>query len=542
MVRFIFITGGVISSLGKGLTASCLAALLQDRGFSVKTRKLDPYLNVDAGTMNPLQHGEVFVTNDGTETDLDLGHYERFTDLDASRDDITTSGSLYLKLLDKERKGDYLGNTVQVIPHFTNLIKEFILNNTESYDFILYEIGGTIGDIEGQPFIEAIRQLGLELPKRHVMYIHMTVIPYIKASREMKTKPTQHSVKALCSVGIQPDILVCRSEKPISLEERKKIALFCNIHSEEQIIPAIDTDCIYKLPIALHENNLDQQVLSFFNMNNTKPNLDRWYNIIKSVEESYESITVALIGKYTQLEDSYKSLLEALDHAAIYHKVKLKIRWVSAKNSTQQGLIDLLQNVDAILIPGGFGHFGIDIKILAIQYARENNIPILGICMGMQLMVVESARNLLNLTEANSTEYSPQTPDPVISLVTEWNQDAIKHIRTENSDLGASMRLGAYECCLKNDSFIRKIYDTPIVYERHRHRYEVNTQYREPLEKIGLIFSGTSKNEGLIEVIEYQKHPWFIGTQFHPELKSRPFKAHPLFKSFIAAAITFHGK
>jgi len=534
--RFIFITGGVVSSLGKGLASASLAALLQERGYSVRLRKLDPYLNVDPGTMSPTQHGEVFVTEDGAEADLDLGHYERFTNVNSKKGDNVTSGKIYSNLIAKERRGDYLGGTVQVIPHVTNLIKEFILDDTSNTDFILCEIGGTVGDIEGLPFFEAIRQLGNELGQRAI-FIHLTLVPYLAAAKELKTKPTQHSVKELRSIGIQPNILLCRSEIEIPLSERKKIGLFCNIQ-EEAVIQALDTDTIYRVPINYHNENLDTQVLKYFNLEYSDDlNLGNWQEIVDSVLNPEKEITVAVVGKYTSLTDAYKSILEALDHAAIHNKIKVNVKWVNSRTFTEENLENEFGSADAILIPGGFGEGGAEGKIAAAKYAREKKIPYLGICFGMQMAVLDTAANVANIKDASSSEFG-KYENPIVGLMTEWEHDSDgKQIRSNSSDLGGTMRLGAYECHIKEGSLAHKVYGSTTISERHRHRYEVNIHYKEQLEEAGLIISGISPDGELPEIVELKDHPWFIGVQFHPEFKSRPFAPHPLFRSFVEATI-----
>ncbi len=539
--RFIFITGGVVSSLGKGLAAASLGALLQARGYTARLRKLDPYLNVDPGTMSPTQHGEVFVTEDGAETDLDLGHYERFTNVDARKGDNVTTGQIYSKLLAKERRGDYLGGTVQVIPHITDLIKEFVLRDTEDSDFVLCEIGGTVGDIEGLPFFEAIRQLGYELGSERALFIHLTLVPYIAAAKELKTKPTQHSVKELQSIGIRPNILLCRAEHPIPASERKKIALFCNIR-EEAVIPALDTDTIYRVPINYHEEGLDAQVLQSFNLPHEKtPDLNVWENIVTRVRNPKAEVTIAIVGKYTSLKDSYKSITESLNHAGIANDVTVNIRWVNARNLDKGAVEKQLGGADAILVPGGFGEGGREGKMLAARFARENAIPYLGICFGMQLAVIEAARSLGALPDASSSEFG-ECDEPLIGLMTEWTKGSKKETRSADDDLGGTMRLGAYPCVLTPDSLAHSIYDTKEISERHRHRYEVNVHYKDALEKVGLIFSGLSPDGLLPEIVEYKDHPWFIGVQFHPEFKSRPFAPHPLFASFVKAALAHNKK
>ncbi|HEX7075033.1 MAG TPA: CTP synthase [Hyphomicrobiaceae bacterium] len=536
MQRYIFITGGVVSSLGKGLASAALGALLQARGYSVRLRKLDPYLNVDPGTMSPYQHGEVFVTDDGAETDLDLGHYERFTGVPAKRTDNITTGRIYQDILAKERRGDYLGATVQVIPHVTDAIKEFITSGNEGIDFVLVEIGGTVGDIEGLPFFEAIRQLGNELPRGSVVYIHLTLLPYIPSAGELKTKPTQHSVKELRSIGIQPDILLCRSDRPIPRSERKKIALFCNVR-EEAVIQALDVSSIYDVPLAYHSQGFDREVLAAFGMNDApKPDLTRWEAISDAIANPEGEVTIAVVGKYTELKDAYKSLIEALVHGGIANKVRVNIDWIESEIFEREDPALFLEDVHGILVPGGFGERGAEGKILAARFARERKVPYFGICFGMQMACIEAARNLAGIPEASSTEFGP-TSEPVVGLMTEWMRGDQREKRNAGGDLGGTMRLGAYEAHLKGNSRIAATYGTTIISERHRHRYEVNPKYRERLEEAGLIISGMSPDGLLPETIEYPDHPWFIGVQFHPELKSRPFDPHPLFKGFIAAAI-----
>lgn len=520
--KFIFITGGVVSSLGKGLASASLGALLQARGYSVRLRKLDPYLNVDPGTMSPTQHGEVFVTEDGAETDLDLGHYERFTGVDARKGDNITTGKIYSTLLKKERRGDYLGGTVQVIPHVTNLIKDFVLNNTDDTDFILCEIGGTIGDIEGLPFYEAIRQIGYELGKERTMFIHLTLVPYIAAAGELKTKPTQHSVKELRSIGIQPDLLLCRAERPIPVNERKKIALFCNLKAEN-VIPAIDVRNIYQVPVDYHKNGLDTQVVAHFGLDSeVELDLTNWQEIVEKTNAPKPEITVALVGKYNELSDAYKSLLEALDHGGLANEVKVKVKWLDASSADE---IDF-EGVDAVLVPGGFGERGARGKIEAIRIAREQKIPFFGICFGMQMAVIEFAQNIAGISGASTSEFG-ECEVPIVGLMSEW---------TKGGELGGTMRLGAYDAKLNAGSKAAEIYGSTEVSERHRHRYEVNSNYREQLESKGMIFSGMSPDGLLPEVVEIPDHPWFVAVQFHPELKSRPFEPHPLFVSFIDAA------
>ena len=535
MTKFIFITGGVTSSLGKGLASASLAALLQSRNLKVHLKKLDPYLNIDPGTMSPYQHGEVFVTDDGAETDLDLGHYERFTGIPTRRNDNITSGKIYSNVLLKERKGDYLGNTVQIIPHVTNEIKEFILNNTKNDDVVLCEIGGTVGDIEGLPFLEAIRQLRNDLGKENTLFIHLTLVPYLESSREFKTKPTQHSVKEVLGLGIQPDILLCRCEKTLPEESRRKIALFCNVNYNS-VIPAENVNNIYKVPRNLHKYGLDKEVCNFFNLKTKKPDLKKWELIEKRISSPEGEVTIGLVGKYNTLEDSYKSLVEALIHGSISNNVKLNIEWLDSEIFEKKIKIDTLNRINGILIPGGFGIRGIQGKINAANYARLNNVPYFGICLGMQIAVIEVARNLLGLKKADSTEFA-KTKDPVIGIMTEWVKKN-KTVKTSaNGNMGGTMRLGAYECLLKKKSKIFDIYKRSKISERHRHRYEVNLNYLKKLEKCGLKFSGISPDGSLPEILELENHPWFIGVQFHPELKSKPFDPHPLFVSFIKAAV-----
>jgi CTP synthase len=536
MARYIFITGGVVSSLGKGLASAALGALLQARGYKVRLRKLDPYLNVDPGTMSPYQHGEVFVTDDGAETDLDLGHYERFTGRPASRTDNITTGRIYQDILAKERRGDYLGATIQVIPHVTNAIKEFIRDGNEGFDFVLCEIGGTVGDIEGLPFFEAIRQLGNELPRHHAIYIHLTLLPFIPSAGELKTKPTQHSVKELRSIGIQPDILLCRSDREIPPEERRKLSLFCNVR-ESAVIEARDVDNIYAVPEAYHAAGLDTEVLDAFGIDPSRsPDLERWRLINERVRNPDGDVTIAVVGKYTGLKDAYKSLVEALSHGGIANKVRVNLDWIESEIFEGEDPTPFLEHVHGILVPGGFGQRGAEGKIRAARFARERKVPYFGICFGMQMAVIEAARNLLGVAEANSTEFAP-TPEPVVGLMTEWVKGNELQTRGEGGDLGGTMRLGAYPAHLARSSRIAEIYGTTEISERHRHRYEVNTRYKGSLEQQGMRFSGMSPDGILPETIEYPDHPWFIGVQFHPELKSRPFAPHPLFSSFIEAAV-----
>ena len=535
MTKYIFITGGVSSSLGKGLASAALGSLLQARNYKVHLKKLDPYLNIDPGTMSPVQHGEVFVTDDGAETDLDLGHYERFTGVPCRKDDNLTSGKIFSTVITKERRGDYLGATVQIIPHVTNEIKEFVLKNTKLDDFVLCEIGGTVGDIEGLPFLEAIRQLRNDLGKEKTMFIHLTLVPFLKSSGELKTKPTQHSVKELLGLGIQPDILLCRCEKEIPDDSKKKIALFCNIQ-ENAVITAMDVNNIYSVPRNLHKEGLDNEVCNFYKLKTKKPDLKKWQLIEKKIRNPDGNITIGLVGKYNTLTDSYKSLIEALTHGSISNNVKLNIKWLNSELFTKKNNLNGLSNVDGILIPGGFGTRGIDGKINAACFARKNKIPFLGICLGMQIAIIEAARNLANLKDANSTEFS-KTKNPVIGIMTEWNKKNKKITRKLNGNMGGTMRLGAYDCNLKKNSRIYHIYKKTKISERHRHRYEINLNYRKKLEKYGLDFSGMSPDGKLPEIVELKSHPWYIGVQFHPELKSRPFDPHPLFVSFIKAAV-----
>jgi CTP synthase len=537
MARYIFITGGVVSSLGKGLASAALGALLQARGYKVRLRKLDPYLNVDPGTMSPYQHGEVFVTDDGAETDLDLGHYERFTGRPATRQDNITTGRIYQEILAKERRGDYLGATIQVVPHVTNAIKDFIREGNEGYDFVLCEIGGTVGDIEGLPFFEAIRQLGNELPRNHGIYIHLTLLPFITGAGELKTKPTQHSVKELRSIGIQPDILLCRSDRPIPKEERRKLGLFCNVR-ESAVIEALDADSIYAVPEAYHEAGLDREVLAAFGIESKgEPDLARWRLINERIRNPEGNVTIAIVGKYTGLKDAYKSLIEALSHGGIANKVRVNLDWIESEVFEREDPTPFLEHVNGILVPGGFGQRGTEGKIKAAQFARERQVPYFGICFGMQMAVIEAARNLCGIEEANSTEFGA-TRDPVVGLMTEWMKGNELQTRGMDGDLGGTMRLGAYPAMLTRGSQVSQIYGGATeISERHRHRYEVNTGYRDRLEQHGMRFSGMSPDGLLPEMIEYEDHPWFIGVQFHPELKSRPFEPHPLFSSFIGAAV-----
>ena len=538
MTRFIFITGGVVSSLGKGLASAALGALLQARGFRVRLRKLDPYLNVDPGTMSPYQHGEVYVTDDGAETDLDLGHYERFTGVASRQSDNITTGRIYSNVIAKERRGDYLGGTVQVIPHVTDAIKEFIRADCGDADFLLCEIGGTVGDIESLPFLEAIRQLGNELGKERTLFVHLTLVPWIPSAGELKTKPTQHSVKELQSVGIQPDILLCRSEREIPIGSRKKIALFCNIR-EEAVIPALDASSIYEVPIQYHEQGFDREVLRHFGLEGrTKPNLSRWTEIMRRIHAPEGEVQIAVVGKYTNLLDAYKSLAEALTHGGIANNVRVKLNWLESEQF-ENGAIDFeaLAGAHAILVPGGFGERGAEGKIRAVRYAREKKVPYFGICFGMQMAVIEAARNLSGIKEASTTEFGP-TSEPVVGLLTEWVRGNALERRSIGDNLGGTMRLGAYDALLKPGSRVSEIYGgASHIKERHRHRYEVNINYKDRLEKQGLLFSGMSPDGQLPEIVEIPDHPWFVGVQFHPELKSKPFDPHPLFTSFVKAAV-----
>ena len=538
MARYVFITGGVVSSLGKGLASAALGALLQARGYKVRLRKLDPYLNVDPGTMSPYQHGECFVTDDGAETDLDLGHYERFTGRPANQADNITTGRIYQDIIAKERRGDYLGATVQVIPHVTNAIKEFVLDGNEEYDFVLCEIGGTVGDIEGLPFFESIRQLGNDLPRGGCIYVHLTLMPWIWASGELKTKPTQHSVKELRSIGIQPDILLVRADREIPEEERRKLSLFCNVR-ETAVIQALDAKSIYDVPMTYHKEGLDQEVLNAFGIDPApKPNMAVWEEISQKIHNPEGEVNIAIVGKYTVLKDAYKSLIEALYHGGIANEVKVNLSWVESEIFEKEDPTSYLQNVDGILVPGGFGERGAEGKIAAVTYARENKIPYFGICFGMQMACIEAARNLAGIKNATSTEFDEKAKEPVVGLMTEWLKGNQLEKREAAGDLGGTMRLGAYPHPLNEGTLISEIYGSTHVSERHRHRYEVNISYKDRLEEAGLVFSGMSPDGLLPETIEYPQdvHPWFIGVQYHPELKSRPFDPHPLFASFIEAA------
>jgi CTP synthase len=535
MARYIFITGGVVSSLGKGLASAVLGALLQARGYTVRLRKLDPYLNIDPGTMSPYQHGEVFVTDDGAETDLDLGHYERFTGRPATRQDNVTTGRIYQDIINKERRGDYLGATIQVIPHVTNAIKAFALEGNENVDFVLIEIGGTVGDIEGLPFFEAIRQIKNDLPLHHCIYVHLTLLPFIPSAGELKTKPTQHSVKELRSIGIQPDILLCRTDREIPREERRKLGLFCNVR-EQAVIEARDAANIYDVPRAYHAAGLDAQVLAAFGIEPApKPDMSRWNAVTQRINNPEGEVTIAVVGKYTEMKDAYKSLIEALAHGGLANLVKVNLDWIESEIFESGDPAARLEHVHGILVPGGFGQRGAEGKILAARFARERGVPYFGICFGMQMAVIEAARALAGVDKANSTEFGP-CDQPVVGLMTEWLRGNALEKRRADGDLGGTMRLGAFPALLKSGSRIAEIYGATEISERHRHRYEVNFTYRERLEAKGLVFAGTSPDGLLPETVEIPEHPWFIGVQYHPELKSRPFEPHPLFASFIAAA------
>ena len=536
MTRFVFITGGVVSSLGKGLAAAALGSLLQLRGYRVRLRKLDPYLNVDPGTMSPYQHGEVFVTDDGAETDLDLGHYERFTGVPAKAADSVSAGRIYWEVLSRERRGDYLGGTVQVIPHVTNAIKEFIVRDTADADIVICEIGGTVGDIEGLPFLEAIRQFGLERERGTVAFMHVTLVPYIASARELKTKPTQHSVRELRGIGIQPDILVCRSEHPIPADAKRKIALQCSVR-EEAVIAALDASSIYEVPIAYHQEGLDRILLSVLGLpEEPLPDLSTWRHIVSCVQRPEGEVTIAIVGKYTGLLDAYKSLNEALIHGGIANNVRVNLRWIDAEEFGRADTSDVLHGVSAVLVPGGFGERGTEGKIAAVTYARTRRLPFLGICFGMQLACIEAARVLGGINGASSTEFGP-CADPVVGLLTEWDKEGAVERREEGGAMGGTMRLGAYPCEVEEGSLLHGVYRSSEISERHRHRYEVNINYKPALERAGLRFSGMSPDGRLPEMIELPGHPWFVGVQFHPELKSRPFAPHPLFAAFVAAAL-----
>jgi len=539
--KFIFITGGVLSSLGKGLAAASIGALLECRGLTVTFQKLDPYINVDPGTMNPFQHGEVFVTDDGAETDLDMGHYERYTDAVMAQVNNYTSGRIYYSVISKERRGEYLGGTVQVIPHITDEIKAAVLQLDGSVDIAIIEIGGTIGDIEGLPFVEAIRQLRGDLGREYSLFIHLTLVPYIKAAGEVKTKPTQHSVRELRADGIQPDILVCRTEVPLSSELKAKIALFCNV-PKDAVITAIDVDTIYEVPLHFHEEGLDSKILELLNVWTGQPNIAPWQKLVHDLKNPKRTVTIAVTGKYVDLTESYKSLHEALIHGGVANQAKVELRYLSAEELETGDPAELLEGCDGILVPGGFGKRGAEGKINAITFARENKVPFFGICLGMQLAVVEYSRSVVEIKTANSSELDPQTKDPVIYLCKEWfdyRNDKVQ-VRDENSDMGGTLRLGAYPCVLKPDTLAAAAYRTEEISERHRHRYEFNNDYRQQLEDGGLLVSGTSPDNNLVEIVEIEDHPWFLGCQFHPEFKSKPMRPHPLFRDFIKAALTHH--
>ena len=536
MARYVFITGGVVSSLGKGIASAALGALLQARGYSVRLKKLDPYLNVDPGTMSPYQHGEVFVTDDGAETDLDLGHYERFTGRSANQNDNITTGRIYQNIIAKERRGDYLGATVQVIPHVTDEIKSFVVDGNDGFDFVLCEIGGTVGDIEAMPFMEAIRQLGNDLPRGSAVYVHLTLMPYIPAAGELKTKPTQHSVKELRSIGIAPDILLVRADREIPESERKKLSLFCNVR-ESAVIQALDVSSIYDVPKSYHDEGLDEEVLAAFGIDPApQPRMAVWDDVSARIHNPEGEVTIAVVGKYTGLKDAYKSLIESLYHGGMANRVRVNIEWIESEIFEGEDPSPYLEKVHGILVPGGFGERGSEGKILAARFARERKVPYFGICFGMQMAVLEAARSLAGITDAGSTEFGP-AKEPVVGLMTEWLKGNMLEKRTQAGDLGGTMRLGAYKAVLKEETRIAGIYGDTDISERHRHRYEVNIDYRERLEQCGLVFSGLSPDGVLPETIEYPDHPWFIGVQYHPELKSRPFEPHPLFKSFIEAAL-----
>ncbi len=536
MTRYIFITGGVVSSLGKGISSASLGALLQARGFKVRLRKLDPYLNVDPGTMSPFQHGEVYVTDDGAETDLDLGHYERFTGVPARRSDNVTTGRIYSTVIARERRGDYLGATVQVIPHVTDAIQEFISADVGDADFVLCEIGGTVGDIESLPFLEAIRQKANKLGRERSMFIHLTLLPHLTVAGELKTKPTQHSVRELQSVGIQADILLCRSDRTIPPEARRKIALFCNV-PPERVIAAPDVDTIYDVPLVYHQNGLDVEVCKHFGIDvEPEPDLARWRRIVEVIRNPEDEISIAVVGKYTALPDAYKSLAEALCHGGIANNVRVNMSWIDSEIFEKEDAVQHLESVQGILVPGGFGERGSEGKVAAVQFAREHQVPYFGICFGMQMAVIEAARNMAGIAGAGSTEFGPTT-EPVVGLLTEWARGEVIERRNEGDDLGGSMRLGAYPCHIKPGTLVSEIYGTAAIDERHRHRYEVNINYAKRLEAAGLVFSGLSPDGELPEIVELPSHPWFVGVQFHPELKSKPFEPHPLFTSFIKAAV-----
>ncbi len=538
MAKYIFVTGGVVSSLGKGIASAAIGALLEARGIKVTIQKLDPYINVDPGTLSPFQHGEVFVTDDGAETDLDLGHYERFTSIRTSQDNNATTGRIYNNVITKERRGDYLGDTVQVVPHITDEIKRTIKSVSDGNDVVIVEIGGTIGDIESLPFLEAIRQMRYDVGRENVLYAHLTLVPYIPSAGELKTKPTQHSVKELRAIGIQPDILLCRCDRPLPPDIKKKIALHCNV-DPESVIAAIDVETIYEVPMAFHEEGLDDLVCKKLSLSTKEPDLSKWNEVVKKIKEPENEVTIAMVGKYIGLKDSYKSLIEALIHGGIANNARVNLHWVDSEEIEVKGPEEFLMNVDGVLVPGGFGYRGIEGKIAAIRYAREKKIPFLGICLGMQCAVIEFARNVCGLTKANSTEFDLNTPDPVIYLMEKWFDFRKGRIeeRDYDTDKGGTMRLGAYPCVLSEDSFAFEAYGVKEISERHRHRYEFNNAYRGILTRHGLRISGTSPDEELVEIIEIKDHPWFLGCQFHPEFKSRPTDPHPIFRAFIGAAL-----
>jgi CTP synthase len=540
MTKYIFVTGGVVSSLGKGVAAASLGAILEARGLTVNLLKLDPYINVDPGTMNPLQHGEVFVTDDGAETDLDLGHYERFVRIKMTKANNFTTGRIYANVIRKERKGDYLGGTVQVIPHITDEIKHSIMRATKNADVVLVEIGGTVGDIESLPFLEAIRQMRIELGRQNTLFIHLTLLPYIPTAGEIKTKPTQHSVKELRSIGIQPDILLCRSDRPLSDSARSKIALFTNVE-KDAVVPLLDVDFIYQIPMELHEQGVDELIVQHLGLNAKPADLKEWERVVDAYRHPDYEITIGMVGKYVDLADSYKSLSEALKHAGIQARTRIYIEYIDSEDLEKGGVDRLLNGLDAILVPGGFGSRGVEGKILAAKYARENNIPYLGICLGMQIALIEFARHKANMPNASSTEFNTETPYPVVALVTEWiDQSGKKEERSEKSDIGGTMRLGAQACQLEAGTLARKIYNADVIHERHRHRYEVNNNLIAQIEAAGLKVSGRSQDGNLVELIELPAHRWFIGCQFHPEFNSTPRDGHPLFINFIQAANAYH--
>ncbi len=538
--KYIFVTGGVLSSLGKGLTSAAIGALLESRGFTITLQKLDPYINVDPGTMNPFQHGEVFVTDDGAETDLDLGHYHRFTNADLGRNNNFTTGKIYHSVISKERQGKYLGRTVQVIPHITDEIKQNISIVSKNVEIVIVEIGGTIGDIESLPFLEAIRQFRDQADKKNVIYIHLTLVPYIETAGEVKTKPTQHSVKELRSIGIQPDILMCRTDRPLSKDIKTKISMFCNL-GEDAVITARDVDCIYQVPLVFHEEGLDEKIVELLDINSKEPALDAWESLCHSLESPRHNITIAIVGKYVNLTESYKSLNEALIHGGISNKCRVNLKFFDSENITYEQCSYLMRGVDGILIPGGFGLRGIEGKISTVKFARENIIPLFGICLGMHVIVIEFARNVMGMSGANSTEFDSKTKYPVIYLMEKWFEERTGTLQTRNnkSDKGGTMRLGAYPCCINKNTITYRAYSVVSISERHRHRYELNNKYRDDLEKYGMVISGLSPTGSLIEIVELKDHPWFLGCQFHPEFKSKPMEPHPLFNSFVGAALNY---